>query len=135
MCIIAASPIYTFGQIPPTISDQTSNDQILSFIEKWRQAWQNKQLDDYIDCYAEDFKEGNKNLKAWRKHKKYLNRRYKTINVKVDEIKIDLQKNAATVQFYQVYKSDKFFEEGYKLLVLTYTDEKGWQILREIWLN
>lgn len=120
---------------PPVISDQTTNDQIISFIEKWRQAWQNKQLDNYIDCYAENFKQGRKNLKAWRKYKKSLNIKYGKISVKVDKIKIDLQKNGAKVLFHQVYKSDKFFADGYKQLVLTYSDEKGWQILRERWLN
>ncbi len=119
----------------PTISNPKTKDQILKFIEKWRQAWQYKQLDDYIECYAENFQQGQKDLKAWRKHKQNLNRRYKTIRVTVDDIKIDWQKNGATVHFHQVYKSDKFHADGNKLLVLNYTDEKGWKILKEIWQN
>ncbi len=115
-------------------SDQRNNKGIVSFIEKWRLAWQGKQLDAYIDCYAENFRQGRKDLRAWRKYKKRLNRKYQTISVAVDDIKIDWQKNGAKVQFHQVYKSDKYFADGNKLLYLTYS-EKGWQITREIWLN
>jgi len=134
LCSIVVSTL-GYGQIPPSSSDQVRNDQIINFIEKWRQAWQNKQLDDYIACYVENFQQDGKDLQAWRKHKENMNRRYKTINVTLDEIKIDLRQNGANVLFYQAYKSDKYTAEGNKLLVLTHTDEKGWQILKEIWLN
>ncbi len=128
-------PTLTYGQLPPSDSDKVINEQILKFIEKWRQAWQNKQLDDYIDCYAENFQQDGKNLQAWRKHKENLNRRYKTIRVTLDEIKIDLHQKRANVLFYQAYRSDRYFADGNKLLVLTHTDEKGWKILKEIWLQ
>ena len=134
LCSVVVSTM-SYGQIPPSDSDQVSNDQIIKFIEKWRNAWQDKQLDDYIACYADNFQQNGKNLKAFRRHKENLNRRYKTISVTLEEIKIDISQNSANVLFYQAYKTDKYFEEGNKLLVLTYTDEKGWQIFKEIWLN
>ena len=134
LCSVVVSPLL-YGQIPPSNPNQVSNDQIIEFIEKWRNAWQNKQLDDYIACYAENFQHDKKDLQAWRRHKENLNRRYKSISVTLDEVKIDLSKDGANVLFYQTYKTDKYFEEGNKLLFLTHTDDKGWQILKEIWLN
>ena len=128
-------PTVSKGQIPLAISDAITNDQILRFVEKWRQAWQNKHLDQYIECYAANFQQGEKDLQAWRKHKEKLNRKYKTISVDVDNIQIDLQKNVANVLFQQTYRSDTYFDKGSKQLVLVFTDEKGWQILRESSIN
>ncbi len=108
--------------------------EIRAFVERWRQAWQGKRIDDYIACYAPTFRQGNKDLVAWRRYKAGLNRRYRTISVTIGDIEITWTKTGARVAFDQVYDSDRYHAEGRKILHLAYNAE-GWQITREIWIN
>jgi murein L,D-transpeptidase YafK len=113
------------GSEPP---EQT----ILKFVEAWRQAWQAKEIDAYIESYAPSFRQGDKDLAGWRRYKENLNRRYNSITVAISDIKINRTPTGATVSFHQVYQSDKFSAEGRKTLLLIHRDE-GWAIHRELW--
>jgi len=107
---------------------------IAGFVESWRQAWQTKELEDYIECYDSSFTQGKMNLTAWRKYKKRLNKKYRRIAVSIDDINIDWTRNGARVLFHQVYESDKYYADGRKMLHLSW-GKQGWRITREIWLN
>ena len=106
--------------------------QVIDFVEKWRQAWQNKELQQYIDCYAESFTDGRRNLTAWKRYKARLNRQYASISVNIDAVAVHWSPSGASVSFHQIYDSDRYHAEGHKTLELAYGDT-GWQILREIW--
>jgi murein L,D-transpeptidase YafK len=105
---------------------------ILKFVEAWRQAWQAKEINAYIDSYAPSFRQGNKDLDGWRRYKENLNRRYNTITVDISDIKINQTPAGATVSFHQVYQSDKFTAAGRKTLLLIHLHD-GWAIHRELW--
>ena len=105
---------------------------ILAFLETWRQAWQEKDIDIYISAYDTSFRQGDKNLKAWRRYKEYLNQNYQTINVDISDIKISWTTSGATVSFKQIYQSDKYHAVGRKTLLLI-PKNNGWAIHRELW--
>ncbi len=105
---------------------------VVNFIKKWRLAWQSKDIDTYIGSYDSSFKQGKKDLKAWKTHKERLNKKYATISVTVSDIKISWSKKGATASFDQVYKSDKYNAVGRKTLHLVYKDD-SWGIRRELW--
>ena len=109
-----------------------SNSKILSFVEKWRLAWESMQIEPYIDCYDKSFVQGNKNRDAWKRYKTSLNKNYKFINVEVADIKVNWTAAGAVVTFHQVYRSDRYFAEGQKTLQLVY-DGDSWKIFRESW--
>ena len=107
---------------------------MLDFVERWRQAWQSKQIDEYISCYVESFTNDRRDRSAWRAYKEKLNRKYKTISVKVSDIKVDWRGKGAKATFRQIYKSDKYFADGHKILFLAYEDN-AWGIEKELWVR
>jgi murein L,D-transpeptidase YafK len=105
---------------------------ILAFVESWRQAWQTKDIETFIQSYHSTFTQGDKDLAAWRRHKENLNRIYESITVDISDIKINVTHNGATVSFHQVYKSDKYSAIGEKTLYLLQQGD-DWSISRELW--
>jgi len=55
--------------------------EVIEFIESWRQAWVSQEIEPYIAFYDASFKNGDKDLTAWKEHKTNLNKTYKFINV------------------------------------------------------
>lgn len=106
--------------------------QVKEFLETWRQAWQSKEIDTYISCYAKSFKKDGKDIAAWRSHKERLNRNYKTIQVDISDVKVSWSKVGAVISFRQVYRSERYFARGRKILHLVYKDS-DWKITRELW--
>ena len=102
-------------------------------IEGWLQAWSQKNIKAYGNYYAEDFMSEGMNKIKWLKKKTALNRKYKYIKVKKDNLKISRRaKNIKKVSFIQTYESDKYKAIGRKKLLLKL--EKGkWKIYRESW--
>jgi len=120
------------GASPGVLEYPKNEERVRAFVEKWRQAWQNKELQEYIDCYAKSFHQGRRNLRAWKRYKARLNRQYAHIAVEVEDISIDWSPTGAIVQFHQTYNSDRYAADGRKTLELAYGDS-GWQIASEIW--
>ncbi len=107
--------------------------EIPAIIEGWLQAWSQKNIKAYGNYYAEDFMSEGMNKIKWLKKKTALNRNYKYIKVKKDNLKINRRaKNIKKVSFIQTYESDKYKAIGRKKLLLKL--EKGkWKIYRESW--
>ncbi|MCF6289929.1 MAG: L,D-transpeptidase family protein [Desulfobacterales bacterium] len=106
--------------------------EIMAFIEAWRTAWSNKDLDAYIAAYHPGFRQDGMNLAAWRAHKARLNRTYKFIKVTIKDIRIKWTGSGAIVSFRQGYRSDRYVADGTKTLHLDHTGP-GWLIKRELW--
>ncbi len=109
-----------------------NRQELLAFIEAWRRAWSNKDLDAYLAAYHPGFRQEGMNLAAWRAHKARLNRIYKFIKVEIKDIRIKWTPAGAVVTFRQSYRSDRYIADGTKTLHLDYTDS-GWLIKRELW--
>jgi len=106
--------------------------QITKTLGQWLAAWQSKRLRQYMTFYAKDFKGGGRNWRQWRRHKAYLNRVYKKIEVKLLDLQIKVSGGRATVTFVQDYSSDHHRDKGYKTIHLV--ERQGrWQIQREDW--
>jgi murein L,D-transpeptidase YafK len=108
------------------------NQQLLEFVENWRQAWVSKQTEPYIAFYDESFKSGDKNLAEWKAHKKNLNKMYAFITVNLSDIKVKRTDGGATVSFRQEYRSDRYSATGNKTLFLIH-NSMGWKIKREVY--
>lgn len=121
----SAAPRQT-GEAP----DQTR--QIKRMLAAWISAWENKQLDKYMSFYARDFRGSGKNWRQWRKHKNYLNRSYKKITVRAQDLKIKVAGTRAQVSFIQHYQSDWHHDLGAKHLDLVFRDGR-WLIRSESW--
>jgi len=119
--IMAAAPV-----IP------NDKQQIMDFVEKWRQAWVSQETDSYIAFYDKTFRSGGKNLAEWKTHKAELNKTYAFISVDISNIQVSWTAEGATVSFKQKYRSDRYSATGNKTLFLKYS-EHGWKIKREVY--
>ncbi len=105
---------------------------VVDFVEKWRNAWQSKEIDTYMSCYHEIFSAGTRNRAEWRRHKERLAGNYKFIKVEISGIKVSWTQNGAEVSFRQAYRSDMYSADGRKVLRLKFS-EQGWLIIQELW--
>ena len=106
--------------------------EIPEMIEGWLKAWSEKNIKEYGKYYAEDFLSKGISKKKWLRQKNALNRKYKYIKVKMDDLKINKRKDMGSVSFIQNYQSDTYRAVGRKKLLLKL--EKGeWKIYRETW--
>ena len=109
-------------------------EEVVEFVEAWRNAWQSKNLDAYLDCYHKSFRHGRMNLAAYGAYKKRLNKKYRFIKVDISGVSVRWTATGAKVSFRQVYQSDRYRAAGRKTLFLTFK-EKRWGIEREVWLR
>lgn len=119
----------------------SENYRIKSFIEEWRDSWENKDITKYKSFLDKDYlyidKDGKRyNLSERVKRINYTFENYKRIKIKISNIKITPDSTSANyfnVTFQQNYVSDAVEESGRKTLRLfrsTDSDNK-WKIFRE----
>ncbi|BHH85625.1 L,D-transpeptidase family protein [Desulforhopalus sp. 52FAK] len=108
----------------------TNGEELLDFVEKWRKAWSNKDIEVYMDCYSQNFKSSGLDKKGWRNKKTYLNKKYKFIQVTIDNIVIERTKDRAKISFFQTYQSDLYETSGTKNLQLV-KENGNWMIEKE----
>lgn len=105
-------------------------EKLLDFIEAWRTAWTQKDIDHYMSCYSADFSSSGLNKSQWERKKRRLNRIYRYIDVRLSDIVIEWIESGAKVTFYQDYESDKYQSSGTKTLILKLINDR-WQIEKE----
>ncbi len=107
--------------------------EILKWIEKWRNAWQSKDIESYIGMYHPDFKSQHMNRDQWKRYKSNLNTAYKTISVSVSKPVFFTRKDEAILNFMQAYESSGKKDFGRKTLYLKKDAKLGYTILGEEW--
>ncbi len=117
---------------------QQQLDNVRSSIDAWRKDWESLDTDAYISHYHPKFRAGKKDLKAWHRYKKRINRGKQFIQLKLDDFTIILDQNPAgfsqmvVAEFEQDYRSNNYADHTRKRLYLA-RDEKNepWRILIE----
>lgn len=133
----------TLNQTPMVIFDkmtevpledyQTERVEFLKFVEQWRTAWQNEDIETYIKFYDPTFFNAEMNYKQWYKHKKRLKGTYKSIRVDFSEPLILKNDGQVVIRMFQHYKSDLHEDFGEKTIHAHYSKETGFRIVREDW--
>ncbi len=104
--------------------------EIQAFLDTWKESWEAKDLDRFMNCYSKTFRAQGKGWEQWRQNKKTLYARYQRIQVTLRDVKIEPQSNQAVVSFRQIYRSDGLESAGQKNLTLR-QEEAAWKIIRE----
>ena len=105
---------------------------LVSMINAWKSAWENKDLNSYIAFYHESFKSEGKNRTSWKNGKSSTFNKVQRITVNLSDLKISITEKGAMVFFKQTYQSDDYLDEGYKQLELR-KENNDWKIYREQW--
>ena len=125
----------TASPTPPTPMPEAPpfQERIERFIYGWKEAWEQKDLDKYIACYATDFRSRGMDREAWKRHREGLNQKYRSIRVNISDLKVlAVTRESVTVRFKQDYRADGYRDYGLKQIVLV---NKGddWKIRKEQW--
>lgn len=134
--MIAAAP----PPLPPAPKPETTRPdaarsnqdaEVVAAIEGWARAWASQNFTEYVNAYARDFETPKGQTRAqWEKERKDRIVGRAKISVTLQDVKVGVEGNTATVKFRQQYKSGTFSANGPKTLVLIKTNGK-WLIKQE----
>lgn len=129
------TPLVIFDEITevPKPDYDKMRSKYVGFIETWRSAWQNDDVDAYMKFYDSTFANSNMNYRQWYRHKKKLKGLYKSIAVNLSEPLVINTRDQVVIRFLQHYKSDLHEDFGQKTIHARYSEEQGFQIIREDW--
>lgn len=107
--------------------------ELIQFIDEWQQAWGSKQIDNYMQYYAQEFNSGEFDRKGWEEDKTSKFQEAGNIEVKTYDYKVVSEKRYTwEVSFKQDYNSSGYSDSGNKLLIITGRPE-SFKIINEKW--
>jgi hypothetical protein len=114
--------------------DQLQRDHkaIADLVDEWADAWSSKDIRQYRACYDPGFQAQGMDLSAWIRYKESLNRRYDSIRIWIEDLRIQQGPERSTVTFLQRYLSSGHQSVGIKCLRLRRIGGT-WKIDRETW--
>ena len=110
---------------------ETRRANLRDRLERWRAAWQGKDLETYLGAYGDAFEPGDgASLSAWKALRAQRLGKPGRIEVTVDKLEIDVQGDQATTRFEQGYQSSNYRDRSLKTLEWARV-EGGWVIIAE----
>ncbi len=135
-------PYIRLGRTPIVISEkiqtrsitemEASQAKLEKWLESWRNTWETKSLDAYMEFYDDAFKAMKMNKAQWREYKARLGKQYTMISVKISQPLALEQRGRAVVRFVQSYSSNEISDLGEKTLHLVNRSGE-WKIISETW--
>jgi capsular exopolysaccharide synthesis family protein len=103
---------------------------IQGFVEKWRRAWEEGDLQAYIACYHPDYKRSGMDRSGWGK---FIENRFESSarrDIQLRDLHIKVNGSAAVVTFKQHYQTETYKRYSIKTLHLR-RDQNHWTIFGE----
>lgn len=108
-------------------------EPIEAHFHRWLDAWKNIDNDIYLNYYAEDFNNLEKDKATWESYKRRIHRHKKFIDVKISNLSVfdyPGEENLISVRYYQAYKSSNYRWNGWKEQLWKNVDG-DWKIVYE----
>ena len=112
---------------------KSQKQAVLEFLDQWKHAWEQKNLDSYAKMYHPKFRQGSMDYEAFLKSKRIFFGKYRTIQVEIDKVKTAKEKGRFVVKFLQSFQGDDYRDKGWKSMVLAGGKSEGFRILEERW--
>ncbi|AFM24162.1 hypothetical protein Desti_1450 [Desulfomonile tiedjei DSM 6799] len=112
---------------------QQNENVVQEFLNKWKSAWEQKNLDRYMKMYHPEFEQTGMDYAGLLKSKKSFFRKYKTIRVEIDRVEIRKENGRTHVKFVQTFQGDSYRDKGWKNMVLADDKDKKLRIVSEGW--
>ncbi|MFQ5672211.1 MAG: hypothetical protein ACE5G9_03875 [Nitrospinales bacterium] len=114
------------------ISDKA---KIFSLLERWRQSWENEEIDRHMACFSKGFrimKADGKDLQFadWKEFKLRMFKRYNNVTIRIHRPKLIQMGDRLLASFHQSFDSDKLHSFGHKTLELV-RESGEWKIVNE----
>ncbi len=117
---------------PTTPVQASGTEQALrQALQQWSQAWSGQAMTPYLGVYASDF-EPPKGLSrsAWEQQRTQRITSKKSIRHDIQNMRLQINANQATVNFTQIYQDERFQSSDQKTMVWVWRNGQ-WQITRE----
>ena len=109
---------------------------VLRAAKDWIDAWASRDVSRYIGFYAADFNNAGKNRSAYEVYKRAVFGSYKTMDVKMTNLRAVTHSKYAVAMMNQDFRGDnRFRSDGRKMIYLRKDDAGGWKIVREMFDN
>ena len=102
---LGLTPIMIFSELTDDYMKPGQDPQLKTFFESWIKAWEQKDLNGYINHYHSDFTAQGKNRSAWKAYKGSLNQRYATIEIGPQDVQYYRHPKYSMITFTQNYRS------------------------------
>ena len=110
---------------------QDPKEEIASMVNAWADAWRTKNLNAYFKFYSDNFTVDGMTRPAWiAQRKQRIAGQPSAIDLKLENVSIDVAAKTARVEFLQHYSNGKFSDHVVKELSLA-NEQNHWVILRE----
>jgi tetratricopeptide (TPR) repeat protein len=127
----AAPPAKTPALKADDTQSQVDTKAVEEAIQKWTDAWSDRNLKAYFSSYGKDFEPpGGAKRSAWENEREARIMGKSKISVRLEGVKVTISGNKAIVKFRQDYKADGLSVSSRKTLELSKYGEH-WQITRE----
>lgn len=118
-----------------TAAPANSQEAINLAVNKWAQAWSDKNLDAYFSSYGASFKPAKGlSRKDWEEQRRDRIKKPSKISVELSNIRIESDDSSAKVKFKQLYRADSKPIRTSKTLLMK-RDGENWYIVEEIASN
>ncbi len=110
---------------------QDPKEEIASMVNAWADAWRTKNLNAYFKFYSDKFTVDGMTRPAWMAQRKQrIAGQPSAIDLKLENVSIDVDAKTARVEFLQHYSNGKFSDHVVKELSLA-IERNVWLILKE----
>jgi ketosteroid isomerase-like protein len=114
---------------PEPAMNQTSD--VDAAVERWRTAWTARDVQAYVNTYADDYAPHGMTHDAWTAQQRERLTTASFVKVSVDDLHVAFpHADMAKAEFTQGYQADNYKDRVHKTLTLLHTDS-GWRIVRE----
>lgn len=129
------TPMLIFDKVKfvPVSEHESKKSLVYDFINGWREAWQSKNMNEYINYYDEDFKSMGYKKSGWKKYKEGLASKYDYIKVRFDQPFILIHNDQLIIKALQRYESNAHTDFGIKTIHALKTNGQ-YKIIGESWV-
>lgn len=107
-------------------------NSVRTAVYAWAESWAKKNIQEYMAHYSPNFRSEKLNYRQWREKKALVFQRPGAISIKISDLWVFVEGNAATASFIQKYRDSKHADIGEKVLKFVLVGDR-WQIISEQW--
>jgi murein L,D-transpeptidase YafK len=122
--------IYSTMEMADSEEVEKEGHALADLIERWRIAWEEKDIDTYASFYSSRFRGGGKDWTEWKEYKRSLAKKYSSIDVGLENLRILKNGGLIVATFRQKYAAGGFHNVGDKTLFLQKNSDE-WKIIGE----
>ncbi len=109
---------------------KTERYEVETVIERWKEAWANKDKSSYMNFYSPRFSARGMGWHGWKGYKNRFAKKYGKIEVNIDNLQLLKTNGIILASFNQTYNTMNFMSQGEKRLYLA-KNSNEWKIISE----